>query len=61
MDGTKAAKSPVQSLEFFNAYKDMMPFSEDFGEKWTDMSEDCLYLSVYTSNPSPSANMPVRG
>ena len=36
-----------------------MAMPDEFEENYTEMSEDCLHLQVYTSNPNPSAKLPV--
>ena len=33
--------------------------ADEFGDDMTQTNEDCLYLNVYTPNPSKEAKLPV--
>ena len=57
LDATKQAPAPIQDTEGMAMLYDFMP--ELVEEHPQIYDEDCLYLSVYTSNPSKTANLPV--
>ena len=50
----------MQNVVYISALKEYSPFCNIVDEDYNYISEDCLYLSVYTSNPNECANMPVR-
>ncbi|CAK8697499.1 cocaine esterase-like [Clavelina lepadiformis] len=59
LDGTKMSPRPLQDEAFEEELYGNLPLLNQFEENLSDFSEDCLYLTVYTSNPSATANMPV--
>jgi len=59
-DAIKSPASPMQNLELFSELNDYFPGFTIIDEDNKYQSEDCLNVTVYTSNPDESANMPVR-
>jgi len=59
MDGTKLKASPVQAIEMAQAMDPYFVYPNEFDEDFEEIDEDCLYLKVYTSNPSADAKLPV--
>ena len=57
LDASKHSAVPIQNQDGMKDILNYMPGVVDESPKTFD--EDCLYLSVYTSNPSKTANMPV--
>jgi len=58
-DATKTKPMPAQDQEWFEKVDKYLPVMNEFFEDFTESSEDCLYLNVYTNNPTFMANMPV--
>ncbi|XP_076820600.1 pyrethroid hydrolase Ces2e-like isoform X2 [Clavelina lepadiformis] len=61
LDGTVNPPSPIQSpnAAIFKLYRTCRASYNQSGYDMTNMSEDCLYLSVYTAQPSEHSNLPV--
>ncbi|CAK8697498.1 unnamed protein product [Clavelina lepadiformis] len=59
LDGTKMSPRPLQDDAFEEELYGNLLLLNQFEENLSHFSEDCLYLTVYTSNPSTTANMPV--
>ncbi|XP_076802958.1 fatty acyl-CoA hydrolase precursor, medium chain-like [Clavelina lepadiformis] len=59
LEATKLSASPLQSVELNDYVDRYVPARNEFGDDFRNFSEDCLYLNVFTSNPSKAANMPV--
>ena len=57
LDATKHSASPAQDPSFMDGLSDYLPIIAYQDPK--TYSEDCLYLSVYTSKPSATAKLPV--
>lgn len=58
LDGTKHSASPQQDLEPIKELRNFLPMPiNDVSE---ELSEDCLYLSIYTATTSKTANLPVN-
>ena len=57
LDATKHSSVPMQDKQMMTDQTQFMP-GFDADEVITS-DENCLYLSVYTSNPCNSANLPV--
>ena len=60
LEATKLSASPLQSVELNDYVDRYVPARNEFGDDFRNFSEDCLYLNVFTSNPSKAANMPVK-
>jgi len=58
-DCTKTAPMPAQDKEWHDQVDKYLPVMNEFFEDFSETSEDCLYLNVYTNNPTFMANMPV--
>ena len=59
LDGTKIKAAPMQNTEMLRMMDPFVLTTNEFNEDFYEMSEDCLYLKVYTSNTNPSAKLPV--
>ena len=60
LDGTKRGPMPIQPLSLKDMIEDTTAFTNEFDEDFSNSSEDCLYLDVYTTSVNPKADkMPV--
>lgn len=59
LDGLMSKPSPEMPKELMEQLNGCLASTNEFGEEVDAMSEDCLYLNVYTANPNPSKKMPV--
>jgi len=57
LDSTKHSSSPVQDIKLMDGLTESLTLIADQNPK--TYNEDCLYLSVYTSKPSETTNLPV--
>ena len=57
LDATKHSAAPKQNADGMKEIGEFMP--DIVGEDPITFDEDCLYLSVYSRNPSKAANLPV--
>ena len=49
----------MQPIESSKDLKSYIIHPNEFDESLEDISEDCLYLDVYTSSPNLTSKMPV--
>jgi len=59
LDGTKIKAAPMQNMAMLKMMDPFVLTTNEFNEDFYEMSEDCLYLKVYTSKTDPSAKLPV--
>ena len=58
LDATKHSASPVQNRRLMSGLVESLPLIVDQDSK--TYNEDCLCLSVYTTNPSTAEKLPVK-
>uniref|UniRef100_H2YJK5 Carboxylic ester hydrolase n=1 Tax=Ciona savignyi TaxID=51511 RepID=H2YJK5_CIOSA len=59
LDGTRPIPSPFQDIKVVEMLSKYIVIEDIPSKDLHAISEDCLYLNVYTNNLNPSANMPV--
>lgn len=58
-EATKTMPMPAQDKEWLEQVDKYLPVMNEFFEDFNETSEDCLYLNIYTNNPTFMANQPV--
>ncbi|CAK8697513.1 unnamed protein product [Clavelina lepadiformis] len=58
-DATKPSSVPVRDQHSCEVVRPYAIIVDEFEEGFSQAGEDCLYLDVYTTNPSKEANLPV--
>lgn len=59
LDGLTSSPAPEMPRELVEQLNGSLASTNEFGEDYDAMSEDCLYLNVYTANLNPDKKMPV--
>uniref|UniRef100_H2YJS1 Carboxylic ester hydrolase n=1 Tax=Ciona savignyi TaxID=51511 RepID=H2YJS1_CIOSA len=59
LDGTRPIPSPMQDKTVIELLSKYIVIEDIPNKDMLAMTEDCLYLNVYTNNIKPNANMPV--